>query len=259
MANGCAALRSFEGCPESVQTIKAADCDGLTSLKGLANTKELTKVNISRCKNLHSLEGLPPTLEEISASECPKITKLGLLPNDLKSLDLDDCDALESLEGVPDGLEKLYASRCPKIVSLGQLPNTLRTLYVRDNKSLKSLDGCPESLENLVAGQFYPSIILSFHATQTTYNTSVWFSFNNKSTLSCHNLTQTASCPSLEITTLEDLPQMPNLKDLHLGKNIQLKSLIGCPSAMEELRVFNCDIASLDGLSDLKRLDFITV
>ena len=52
---------------------------------------------------------------------------------------------------------------------------------------------------------------------------------------------------------------MPNLKDLHLGKNIQLKSLIGCPSAMEELRVFNCDIASLDGLSDLKRLDFITV
>ena len=63
----------------------------------------------------------------------------------------------------------------------------------------------------------------------------------------------------MALTTLEDLPPMPRLKEIAVGGVPQLKSLIGCPPLVEDLRAHNCDLENLNGLSNVKQLKILVV
>ncbi|KAG6631315.1 hypothetical protein CIPAW_13G083000 [Carya illinoinensis] len=144
---GCPSLKSLTSSGELPATLKYLhiwSCQKLESIaKRFHHNSFLEYVGISRCENLKSL----PTgihslshLDQIYLAKCPALDffpDVGLLPANLRVLQIFDCEKMQALPNSIynlASLKLLKISECPSIVSVPKegFPTNLTSLYLSD-------------------------------------------------------------------------------------------------------------------------------
>lgn len=105
----CKTLKDLSYAPQECYCIYVGDCDGLKSIKGIPNTKD---VDIERCKNLEDIKDLP---------------------SNLKRLGLSALESLKDINDIPDSCEEINIFGCNSIEMPTKLPKKLKYLNLYDN------------------------------------------------------------------------------------------------------------------------------